>query len=221
MSGEPHVVVMSGSLAVDSRTERLARWCASECGRRRARATLFRGVDLDFPFYRPGMTHVAGPARLLRELACADGVVLISPSYHGTLTGLLKNALDYANDLAADDQRYLDGRPVGCVAVAAGEQGAASTLSTLRIVAHALRGWPTPLGVAISTEHVPIAHTGEPEADRCRFQLETMIGQVLSMASWHATERAATGASGHGDPEERGDPGLDTEFAAVRSPGQG
>ncbi|MFC7648959.1 NADPH-dependent FMN reductase [Streptosporangium lutulentum] len=51
MPTTPHVAVLSGALNADSRTERLARWCAGECVSRGATATLFRGAELDFPFY--------------------------------------------------------------------------------------------------------------------------------------------------------------------------
>ncbi|MBB5134391.1 hypothetical protein HNP84_004123 [Thermocatellispora tengchongensis] len=46
---------------------------------------------------------------------------------------------------------------MGCVAVARGDQGATTTLATLRTVAHALRGWPTPLGIALSGESARFA----------------------------------------------------------------
>ncbi|MFI2028779.1 NADPH-dependent FMN reductase [Streptomyces buecherae] len=39
-----------------------------------------------------------------------------APTYHGTVSGVLKNALDYVNDLIGEPRPFLDGRPVGCVA---------------------------------------------------------------------------------------------------------
>ncbi|WP_459249991.1 NADPH-dependent FMN reductase [Streptomyces youssoufiensis] len=44
-----------------------------------------------------------------------------APTYHGTVSGVLKNALDYVNDLIGEPRPFLDGRSVGCVAVAAGD----------------------------------------------------------------------------------------------------
>jgi NAD(P)H-dependent FMN reductase len=122
-------------------------------------------------------------------MAAADGVVLISPTYHGALSGVLKNALDYLNDLAGAGQPYLSGRPIGCVALAQGGQGAASTLATLRIVGHALRGWPTPLGVALAGDEAALSAAGEPAQPRAREQLGTMLAQVLSLAGRNAAAR--------------------------------
>ena len=63
----------------------------------------------------------------------------------------IKNALDYAEDTAKDARPYLDGRAVGCIACAYGWQATDSTLIAMRSIVHALRGWPTPLGVAANT----------------------------------------------------------------------
>jgi FMN reductase len=78
-------------------------------------------------------------------------VVIASPGYHGTVSGLVKNALDYLEELRTDARPYLDGRPVGAIAVAKGWQAANGTLGTIRQVIHALRGWPTPLGLTINS----------------------------------------------------------------------
>ena len=45
-------------------------------------------------------------------------VVIASPGYHGTVSGLVKNSLDYLEVLREDDRPYLDGRAVGVIAVA-------------------------------------------------------------------------------------------------------
>lgn len=178
----PHVVVMSGSLSQGSRTERLAQWCAHECERRGAATSMFLGADLEFPFYRPMASGTEGVRRFLAALVRADGVVLVSPTYHGSLSGLLKNALDYVDELGEEEPPFLDGRPVGCVALALGEQGATSTIATLRVIAHALRGWPTPLGVALSTSRTVFDRWGRPADERASRQLDVLLDQVLSLA---------------------------------------
>ncbi|MER5705122.1 NAD(P)H-dependent oxidoreductase [Micromonospora sp. NPDC002296] len=179
----PHVVLVSGSIRGGSTSEKVAAWCARQCVQRGATVEVFRGVDVEFPFYRPGLHQDQRVRRFLDQLAAADGVVLVSPTYHGAISGLLKNALDFANDLAVP-RVFLDGVPLGCVAVGAGTQGTASTLTMLRTVGHALRAWPTPLGVTVRTwvdlDEAPDA--SRPEQEHCRAQLTEMVAQVLSMA---------------------------------------
>lgn len=187
----PEIVFLSGSLGELSRTNRLAQWCADQCAPR-ARTTVFPGAELDLPFYRPGGPPPGPrPARYLAALERADGVVLVSPVYHGTLSGLLKNALDYVNELAGAPQPYLDGRALGCVSIGLGEQGASSTLQTLRTVGHALRSWPTPMGVALSQGRADLTDDGSPVDQQAHTQLTVMLGQVMTMARLNARRRAA------------------------------
>ncbi|MFF5103898.1 NADPH-dependent FMN reductase [Streptomyces sp. NPDC000134] len=190
----PSIVLISGSLRVGSTSDRVAHWCARRCVQQGADARVFTGSELQFPFYRPGLSGTdEAIGEFVRALERADGVVLVSPTYHGTVSGLLKNALDYVNDIVAP-RMFLEGVPVGCVAVGAGPQGMASTLTTLRTVSHALRAWPTPLGVTARVwedDPGPAAVDAlPPEQRQCREQMAVMLTQVLSMASVNAADAA-------------------------------
>jgi FMN reductase len=76
-------------------------------------------------------------------LRAADAVVIGSPEYHGSASGVLKNALDLVNP--AD----LKGKLVGLVACARGDAGAMSTLNQLRQVARWVDAWVLPTQVSI------------------------------------------------------------------------
>ncbi len=83
-------------------------------------------------------------------------MIVASPGYHGSISGLVKNAIDYLEETARDARPYLDGVPVGLIVTAYGWQATGSTLAALRSIVHALRGWPTPLGVTVNTSATPI-----------------------------------------------------------------
>ncbi|MFJ6852470.1 NADPH-dependent FMN reductase [Streptomyces sp. NPDC091271] len=109
------------------------------------------------PHYRPEQ-----PARTEAQLGFvdmvrrADGIIIGTPGYHGGISALVKNALDLLEDLRDDPRPYFQGRPVGCVVTAAGWQACGTTLTSLRSVVHAMRGWPTPLGVTLNTGGTPL-----------------------------------------------------------------
>ncbi|HEX2417170.1 MAG TPA: NADPH-dependent FMN reductase [Micromonosporaceae bacterium] len=207
-SHPPRVVLLSGSLSESSRTNRFAEWCARVLTVRGALPELFTGRLLELPLYRPGAAERSPAAqRLLSSIAAADGVILLSPTYHGTVSGLLKNALDYLNELASSPRPYLADRAVGCVAVGAGDMGAVTTLGTLRAICHALRAWPTPLGAAIAGSAVEFDSDGDPTQPEVRERLRTIIGQVLaftqlSRAAGNPSAQPATVATG--TPGSRG-----------------
>lgn len=117
-----------------------------------AETVCFAGRDLLLPIYDPGSSSRTSRARaLVAALVASDGVIVASPGYHGTVSGLVKNCLDYVEDLSLGERPYLEGRAYGSIAVAHGWQAAVNTLRTLRDIGHALRSWPTPYGAAINT----------------------------------------------------------------------
>lgn len=148
----PHIVALGGTLRTESATGRLLASALAIAEERGARTTLLTGSEIAFPHYEPGAAE--GDPRMVRYLEAlrsADAVIVGSPGYHGTLSGLVKTALDYCEQLSKDERPYLDGLPVGLIATAAGWQAAVSTLQALRTITHSLRGWPTPMGLAINT----------------------------------------------------------------------
>jgi FMN reductase len=88
----------------------------------------------------------------------------------------------YTEDLRSDKRPYLEDRPVGCVVTAAGEQAAVTTLAALRSVVHALRGWPTPLGVTIVTSDQVFDTAGNCISPRIETQLRILSQQVVEFA---------------------------------------
>ena len=163
------IVGFGGTTRAGSSSERALRLALEATG---AETELFVASDLDFPLYTPGVTLPDERVeRYLAALRRADGIVISSPGYHGGVSGLVKNAIDWVEELRADPRPYFDGRPVGLIVVADGWQATTTTLISLRSIVHALRGWPTPLGVAINA--------AEPAADPVP-QLELLAAQVAS-----------------------------------------
>lgn len=177
------VVGIGGSIRENSQSERALNMVLEGVRAAGAETVSVTGLDLVLPFYDPAVAERSDVAhRLVEALRGADGVVLVSPGYHGTVSGLVKNALDYVEDLRADTRPYLDSRAVGCVAIAQGWQATVTTLTALRSIVHALRGWPTPLGAALNSSEVTFDEHGcssDPAVDRT---LRTIGEQVVQFA---------------------------------------
>ena len=170
----PHIVAIGGTLRPESATGRLLAAALDIATARGARTTLLTGDAIAFPHYEPGNAEGnVSIGRYLEALRSADAVIVGSPGYHGTLSGLVKTALDYVEQLRSDERVYFDGLPVGLIATAAGWQAAVSTLQALRTITHSLRGWPTPMGLAINT-----ADGGDAVAG-CQVQMEAMVSQIF------------------------------------------
>lgn len=159
-----------------------------------AETLLCTGRQLMFPIYEPSeMTRTDDAKGFLELLRRSNGLIIASPSYHGSVSGLIKNALDYIEDLRDSTPPYLDGRAVGCIACALGWQAAGTTLVAMRSIVHALRGWPTPMGAAINTGSPLFDDDGGCMDKTAKFQLELIGRQVVEFACMRAGARAEAG----------------------------
>ncbi|OBI67631.1 FMN reductase [Mycolicibacterium fortuitum] len=182
----PFVVGMGGTLRADSSTERAVRYCLEAVERQGGRTRMFAGPDLELPMYAPhSLVRTPAAQEFVSALRDADAVVVGSPGYHGAISGLVKNALDYIEDLREDPRVYLDNTPWGCISCAYGWQAAVGTLGQLRSIGHALRAWPTPLGVAINSADKIWAETGELADATVRGQLDMLATQLLNFGRSH------------------------------------
>lgn len=178
------IVGMGGTTRPGSSSEKLLRYALAAAAARGAETIGFCGPDLNIPMYAPELPERDEKAvKLVEALRRADGVIIASPGYHGSISGLVKNALDYVEDTRADPRVYFDGVAVGCITAAYGYQAAVVTLTMLRSITHALRGWPTPLGVAANSMGLEFEESGAPKDSALRTQLEMLAGQVVDFAS--------------------------------------
>ena len=177
----PYIVAVGGTLRPNSSTEWAMRHVLAAAQRAGARTNLISGPLLQLPLYQPDNLERGDGARfLVAELARADGIIVGSPGYHGSISGLVKNALDYAEDLRTDARPYFSGRAVGCIATAGGWPGAVNTLGALRDIVHALRGWPTPLGAAINSSERVFDDDGTCLVPRVAQMLDVIAAEVMS-----------------------------------------
>ena len=148
----PLIVGIGGTTRAGSTSERTLIKALNAAERIGARTRLFGGAFLSkLPIYDPTLSESSAElGELLEAVRVADGVLIATPGYHGSVSGLIKNALDSLEGLRDDERPYFEGRAVGCIVTADGWQACGTTLAALRTIVHALRGWPTPLGVAFN-----------------------------------------------------------------------
>lgn len=192
MTWSPFIVGVGGTAVTGSSTEQALAHALSVAQANGARTRLLGGATLmSLPHYGPPVAPLTeGEQDFIDTIRAADGLILASPGYHGTVSGLVKNGIDYLEETRQDARVYLDGVPVGLIATAYGSQASVSTLNTLRTIVHALRGWPTPLGVAINSAGGAF-RDGQCHEEAVVAQLEILGRQVVQFAmSRHIAERS-------------------------------
>jgi FMN reductase len=179
----PLIVGVGGTVRPNSSSEKALRACLAAAEAEGARTRCFGGSALLMPMYDPvDPARTVAARELVDALRQADGVIVASPGYHGSVSGLVKNALDYIEDLRDDRRVYLDGRPVGLITCALGAQANGTTLNTLRSIVHALRGWPAPMGVTINSGRPAFDIDGNVTDEVVGDQLALLANQVVDAA---------------------------------------
>lgn len=179
------IVGIGGTFRPDSTSELLARAVLAQCALRGAETRMFDGPTLaQLPHFNPEADErTAEQQALVEAVRHADGLVLSSPGYHGGVSGLVKNAIDLLEDTRGDKRAYFDGLPVGLIVSAAGWQAGGVTLAALRGIVHAMRGWPTPVGIAInSIEQKPFGPNGSLNDTATAALIATQADQIMNFA---------------------------------------
>jgi FMN reductase len=191
---KPLIVGIGGTARSNSSSECAVREALQAAERLGSETTFFDGDFISrMPLYSPERSD-----RSPQEQAFIDavrrchGIIVGTPGYHGSLSGPIKNILDLLEDTARDERPYLDGRAFGCVVTAYGWQACGTTLVSLRMIAHALRAWPTPFGATLNAS-VPLFHAdGRCSDEKTLRQLSAVALQVVEFARCRAAGLAAS-----------------------------
>jgi FMN reductase len=139
--------------------------------------------QLDLPLFRTHWRLEDYPptlAWLLEEVRKADGLILCSPTYHGTISGALKNVLDALIFLAMDSPPYLGGKPVAVMAY--GGMTSMGVLQSLTTCVRGLKGITVPTHVAVP-EWAIDRELAAVTDERINERIDSMVGELLSFAA--------------------------------------
>jgi NAD(P)H-dependent FMN reductase len=138
------VAVIVGSTRPGRVSDRLARWVANESNKIDGiKAEVIDLADFPLPFLDESISPQYNPSRkpnniatkFLNKLENADAFVIITPEYNRSISGVLKNALDYVDFQLAK-------KPVALFAH--GSTGGAQAIGNLRSIIPALQAVTLP-----------------------------------------------------------------------------
>ena len=175
-------VGIGGTIGGVSSTERALAIALDAAAREGFRTRMFGGADMaQLPLYDPrATTRTPQEREFVDTVRQASALIIASPGYHGSISGVVKNALDLLEETARDPHRpYLADMPVGLIATAYGWQATGSTIAALRSIVHALRGWPTPFAAAVNTQLTKFDAEGGA-SDPAVIEQLSLVGQQVA-----------------------------------------
>jgi FMN reductase len=112
--------------------------------------------SLHLPFCDGGDAYPEYPdvAKLSQAFRAADGIILVTPEYHGSVSGVLKNALDLMGF------EEFSGKVTGFISVLGGQSNS-NSLNDLRTITRWVHAWTIPEQVAIGQAWKAFGENGE------------------------------------------------------------
>jgi FMN reductase len=140
MSTAINVLGVAGSTRPSSYSTKALKIALAAAEQKGAQVRLLELADGNVPFYSPSASV---PDRILHDVSWANAFILASPDYHGSMSGTLKNFLDFFYEEFA-------GKVFGYV-VASHEKGL-TVMEQMRTAVRQCYGWSLPYGVSINGE---------------------------------------------------------------------
>jgi FMN reductase len=136
---------IAGSLRSDSHSQQALQIAAQRLSALGAEVEILDLRKMNLPFCDGGDDYSQYPdvERLQKAFQEADGIILVTPEYHGSISGVLKNALD----LMSFDQ--LSDKVVGMISVLGGQSNS-NALNDLRTIMRWVHAWVIPAQIAIA-----------------------------------------------------------------------
>jgi FMN reductase len=139
-----HLLGVSGSLREKSRTALALRMILDVAESHGAETRMLDLRTIELPFYRPDrQDNSAAALRLGTDMRWASAVVLASPDYHGSMSGTMKNFLDY-------NWAECAGKVFGYIC-SSHEKGL-TVMDQMRTVVRQCYGWSMPYGVSFDSK---------------------------------------------------------------------
>ena len=199
------VVGLGGSLREES-TSRTALQVALEgAAASGADVELIWVRDLDLPLYTAEHAPPPDAHRLAETVYNADALIWSSPTYHGSVSGSFKNALDWLILLAENDPPYLSNKPIGLVTTAGGVQGL-QAVNTMDFIARALRGWSVPLVLPVAQSWQSFDPDGHLKDEAIAAQLRRLGAEVVRAARQFQADGTCDYAEGASTGRSQGSP---------------
>jgi FMN reductase len=190
------IVGLGGSLASVSRSRAALVAALEGVAAAGADVELLDLRELDLPLYNSDHEEpTESAARLIKSCYAADGMIWSSPLYQGTISGSLKNALDWLHLLGRRDPPYLHDKVIGLISAAGGTQGL-QAVNTMEFSVRALRGWAVPYVVPVAGAARIFDEDGRVQHEGIEHQLVTLGSEVVRVA-----QRFAADASLHRETE--------------------
>jgi NAD(P)H-dependent FMN reductase len=186
LRAEIKILAFSGSTREDSFNKKLVSEAADIARHLGAQVTLINLKDYPMPFYDADLEakdKMPLKAKELRQLMIQSQVIFIaSPEYNGSLSGVLKNAIDWAsrNENGDSSREAFKGKKFVIMSASPGAGGGARGLKHLRIIIENIGGTVVPEQIEIPNAFNAFDEKGHLKNPKQKMEFQQLIEAVLN-----------------------------------------
>lgn len=146
LSAETKILALAGSTRADSYNKKLVQEAAEIARKKGAIVTVIDLKDFKMPFYDEDLEKAEGmplAAKQFRQLMIDNQAIIIaSPEYNGSLSAVLKNALDWAsrNEAGKPSRDAFTGKRFALMSASPGQTGGSTGLVHLKAIIERIGG---------------------------------------------------------------------------------
>lgn len=169
-------VGIGGSLRADSHSYQALNVAAERVRSLGAEVEVIDLRTLNLPFCQGSQDEYLDypdVARLRQAVKQADGLILSTPEYHGSLSGVLKNALDLMSF------EHLSDKVTGLISVLGGQSNS-NALNDLRVIMRWVHAWVIPEQVAIGQAWSAFEQNGQLRDEKLSERLDQFAQSLVN-----------------------------------------
>jgi NAD(P)H-dependent FMN reductase len=185
----PKVLAFAGATRTESWNKKLIRVAVRAAEQAGGEVTLIDLRDYPMPLYDGDLERTVGLPHKARELkalmVATDAFLLSCPEYNSSISGVLKNTIDWISRPQPDETRYIafKGKVAGLLSASPGNLGGVRGLLTVRQVL-------TTVGVLVLPTQFALAHAasafhedGSLREDGHRAAVAGVVAEVLAVTA--------------------------------------
>lgn len=168
MAYKPKILAFAGSMREGSYNKKLIKIAVAGARKAGAKVTLIDLADYRFPLYDGDLEEREGLSEKVKELKRLfvehDGLMISSPEYNSSISGVLKNAIDWVSRDEEGDPVSLvayRGKVVALMSASPGYLGGLRGLVTVRSILSNIHCLVLPSQVTVSKAHEAFNPNGQ------------------------------------------------------------
>ena len=183
MAGDIRIMGICGTYGLDSANGRMLEILFKHCKELGAECIIWDNAESPLPLVGADGSWDDDNVKAFQELAISsDAFVLSSPEYHGTMSGVMKNSLDWLYS------KHTSGKVFSLMCTLGG-QASNNTLNHMRIAARWIHGWVTPEQVAVPHIKEAFDEDGNLLDENIAERVESMAISLVDMAGYLKSRR--------------------------------